>query len=232
VNFVLVHGSYAGPWVWELLQPHLERLGHRATAVDLPISDPAAGAEAYARAIADAIDPNEPPILVAHSMSGLAAPIAAAERLVRRVVFVAALLPRPGVSLAEQRAAEPVDASTQPTTAQWTDLGGDLWAVGPDTATELFWHDAPPEIARWAASRLRPQCYRFMTEPSPLTAWPAVPTAYVACRDDHATNPAWQVEAARDRLGVEALVLPGGHSPMLSRPAALAHALDELARTA
>jgi pimeloyl-ACP methyl ester carboxylesterase len=105
-----------------------------------------------------------------------------------------------------------------------------VWSVGPDTATELFWHDAPPEVAAWAVARLRPQAYLVMNETSPLTAWPAVPGAYIACRDDRASNPEWGRRAARERLGVEAVELDGGHSPMLSRPAELAEVLDRLAR--
>jgi hypothetical protein len=40
-DFALVHGGPAGACGWELLVPELERLGHRCTAMDLPISDPA-----------------------------------------------------------------------------------------------------------------------------------------------------------------------------------------------
>ncbi len=69
-----------------------------------------------------------------------------------------------------------------------------------------------------------------MNEPSPLAGWPAVPSSYLACRDDHATNPAWQRQVAAERLGVTAVELDGGHSPMLSRPAELSEVLDRLAR--
>jgi hypothetical protein len=37
--------------------------------------------------------------------------------------------------------------------------------------------------------------------------------------------PAWSRRVARERLGVESVELPGGHSPFLSRPAELAAAL-------
>jgi pimeloyl-ACP methyl ester carboxylesterase len=232
MNLVLVHGSYAGGWIWDLVRPDLERRGHRVTVVDLPISDPDAGGSAYAQAIADAVDWTEPPVLVAHSSSGLVAPIVAEGHPVRRMIFVAAMLARPGMSANEQRGAEPIDAPAPPTTVQWTDLGNGVWSVGPDTATELFWHDAPPDVAAWAVARLRPQSYRPMTETSPLAAWPDVPSAYIACRDDHATNPAWQLTASRERLGVEPVELDGGHSPMLSRPAELAEVLDGLAAAA
>jgi pimeloyl-ACP methyl ester carboxylesterase len=230
VNIVLVHGSYVGAWIWDLVSPDLERRGHRVTAVDLPVSDPAAGAAAYAQTIIDSVDWTEPPVVVGHSMSGLVVPLVAVERPVRRLIFVAAMLARPGVSATEQRQTEPIDPTTPPSTSQWTDLGEGLWSVGPDTATELFWQDAPPDVAGRAVARLRPQAYTVITETSPLTAWPAVPSAYIVCRDDRVMNPAWQRRAARERLGVEPVELDGGHSPMLSRPAELAEVLDGLAR--
>ena len=229
MNIVLVHGSYAGAWIWDLVRPHLERLGDRVTAVDLPISDPEAGASAYARTIIDAIDWGEPPVLVAHSSSGLVAPLVADGSTVRRMIFLAAMLPRAGLSANDQRAAEPIDAPTSLSNPQFTDLGNDVWSIGPETATELFWHDAPADVAAGANARLRPQCYRFITETSPLLDWPGIPSAYITPRDDRATNPDWQRTAARDRLGVEAVEIDGGHSPMLTRPAELAEILHELA---
>jgi hypothetical protein len=38
-------------------------------------------------------------------------------------------------------------------------------------------------------------------------------------------NPRWSRTVALERLGVNAIELPGGHSPFLSRPAELAEAL-------
>ena len=36
VNIVLVHGSYAGAWVWDLVRPDLEGRGHRVTPSTCP----------------------------------------------------------------------------------------------------------------------------------------------------------------------------------------------------
>jgi pimeloyl-ACP methyl ester carboxylesterase len=231
MDIALVHGSYHGAWCWDLLRPELERLGHRVITVDLPISDPSLGAADYAAIVAKALVPRTKPVLVGHSMAGLVIPLVAASRPVRRLIFLGAFLPAPGLSANDQRAAEPVDGRVAPVTSEWTDLGDDVWMIGPNTATELFYHDASASSARWATQRLRPQAYRAMSEVTPLVEWPDVPCSSILCREDRALNPDWARTASKQRLGVTALELSGGHSPFLTRPRDLAGLLDGLTRS-
>lgn len=230
MHVVLVHGSYHGSWSWDRLTPELERRGHRVTAVDLPISDPAAGASEYADAAIAQVDWSEPPVVVGHSVAGLVIPVIAARRPVHRLVFLAAMLAKPGTSAATQRAAEPIDGQVELANPEWIDLGNNVWMVGPNTATAMFFPDATPEDAAWAAAKLRPQSYRVMNEISPLEVWPDVPSSYIVCRADRAVNPAWGRRAARERLGIEALEIDGGHSPFLTRPGELATLMEPLLR--
>jgi pimeloyl-ACP methyl ester carboxylesterase len=93
VDLVLVHGSFHGAWCWERLIPALEAYGHRVIAVDLPISEPGLGADAYAMVVSEAIDHlagDAPPAIVAHSMAGLVVPLVAARRPIDRMIFLAA----------------------------------------------------------------------------------------------------------------------------------------------
>ncbi len=71
-----------------------------------------------------------------------------------------------------------------------------------------------------------------MNEVTPLATWPDVESRSIVCTDDHAINPEWVREAARDRLGTEAVAIAGGHSPFLTRPAELAKLIDSLATLA
>jgi pimeloyl-ACP methyl ester carboxylesterase len=229
MNYVLVHGSYHGPWCWDGVRSELERRGHTAVAVDMPISTPGVVTAGYAQAVIAAIEDVDAPIIVGHSMGGLVIPVVAQARPVRKLVFLAAFLPQPGKSIADQREAEPIDGPFVPATAEWTDMGSNVWMVGPNTATEIFYSDLTPDLAREAVKQLRPQCYDFMAEASPLVDWPKVESDVVVCRDDHAINPDWVRSAARERLGVEAHELPGGHSPFLGRPIELVDLLEALA---
>jgi pimeloyl-ACP methyl ester carboxylesterase len=229
MDIVLIHGSFHGAWCWDLLRPHLERLGHRVITVDLPVTTPGLGAGDYAETVLQAIGTATSPVLVAHSMGGLVAPLVASQREVRALIFLAAFLPRQGMSAQAQRGEEPIDPTILPTTAEWTDLGQNVWGIGPTTATEVFYSDLPGQTAAWAVQQLRPQCYDVIHEVTPLTAWPDVTSHVIVCEDDRAINPDWVRSAARDRLGVEAVGIPGSHSPFLSRPAELAALIDRMA---
>jgi pimeloyl-ACP methyl ester carboxylesterase len=138
LKIIAIHGAFHGAWCWEPLRPELERLGHQLVAVDLPISDPTAAGDRYAQVVAEQIDTADPPVLLAHSMGGLTAPLVAERHPVRRMLFLAAFLPVPGLSANEQRRREPVDPPMAPATAEWTDLGDEVWMVGPHTAAEVF----------------------------------------------------------------------------------------------
>jgi pimeloyl-ACP methyl ester carboxylesterase len=92
----------------------------------------------------------------------------------------------------------------------------------------MFVNGCSAEDAAWAQARLGRQAWLPSTEPCPLAALPAVPSAYIVCADDHVIRPEWQRRAAREQLGVEPVELAADHSPFLSQPAALADALASL----
>lgn len=100
--FCLVHGSAQGPAAWDRLRPELARRGHACVVVDLPVDEPDADADRYAREIARALDradaPPQETVVVAHSASGLFLPLVPELRAVQRLVCLAALVPEPGKS--------------------------------------------------------------------------------------------------------------------------------------
>lgn len=222
MRFVLVHGAYHGAWCWGRLVPELEQLGHDVVALDLPIGDPAAGASEYA-ALMDEVVAGQDTVVVGHSMMGLAIPLV---RQAGHLVFLCAFVPNPGESFNQQRARDRIEPEYELTTSEFVDQGDGVWMIGRGTAKELFYHDASPEAADWAVAQLRPQAYRIMKEVTPLKEWPQIEYTSIICRDDHAVNPVWARRVARERLGVEAIEMDGGHSPFLTRPEELAAVLD------
>jgi hypothetical protein len=87
-------------------------------------------------------------------------------------------------------------------------------------------------LADEITARLRPQFLTPFTERCPLDAMPDVARRYILCREDHIVNPEWSRRVAAERLGVEAVELPGSHSPMASRPDELANILLSGSRSA
>lgn len=219
-TFGLVHGGGLGAWCWDRLLPELEARGHTAATVDLTSEDQSAGAARCAEVISQAFADHDDLVLVGHSIAGLIIPLVAAQRPMQRLIFLHALLPRPGQSLVEQLGDEPDMFNPEMFTAQapfWEDEA---------IAIHFLLHDCPPEIAHDAFRRLRPEPGVLGREVTPLATWPDVPCAYIVCTDDRTATPAWARRAARERLGVEPIEIPGGHCPFLSRPAELAGALQ------
>lgn len=55
-RFVLVHGSFHGPWCWERFAQLLEAVGHQVTTVALPTAPEEADLAGYAAHVVEAID--------------------------------------------------------------------------------------------------------------------------------------------------------------------------------
>ena len=218
-TFCLVHGSTQSAAGWDRLVSELEQRGHGTIVPTLPANEPGASASRYAEVIVQAL-PSEVSdiIVVAHSASGLFLPLVAVDARVQQIVFLAAVIPKIGVSLIDQLQAEP-----EMMNPEW--VGKDP-TTSDQIALHFLFHDCPPETAQWALTTLRLMyARRAYTEVCPLERWPQVRSAYIMCADDRTVTPAWARSAARQRLGVSPVELPGGHCPHVSRPAQLAEAL-------
>ena len=234
-TFALIHGAWHGAWCWDRLIPELELRGHRAVAVDLPCDDPAAttmeNAKLVATALADADADadagagDEDVVVVGHSLGGITAAVMPLLRPVRRVVFLTALMPRPGRSLGDVMSSEP-DTTTDEFNALPRHVGeGGCVTWDPEVAGPFFYQACPPGTTEWAAPRLRTQVWTTSREPCPLDAWPDCELVSIVCTDDELLRPDWSRRIAREVLHIDPLELPGGHFPMLGIPTQLAAAL-------
>jgi pimeloyl-ACP methyl ester carboxylesterase len=242
--FCLVHAAWQGASSWDLLIPELEKHGHKAVAMDLPIDNPSASLSDFASSVIQAIPENEEDIIVVgSSMAGTVIPLVAAKHPVRKLVFLGALIPHPGTSTLDQMYKD-VDPDVMeaagfksPATDKLELFRDEPDMFNPDligknpledetVAMELLFHDCETDVARWAISKLRNHLSpAHITEVFPLQALPNVGSSYIVCTEDRTISPTWSKYAARKRLGVEAIELPGGHCPYLSRPVELADLL-------
>jgi pimeloyl-ACP methyl ester carboxylesterase len=222
--YCLIHGSGQGPDGWKLLIHELERRGHRVLAPAFQVNRTDQGLAWHAETIVQALDRSglnlTDVVCVAHSGSGMYLPLIAERWSPRRMVFLAAVVPRPGVSVIEQYQTDP-------------SMFNPAWVgqnpIEDKVALDFVFHDCPPDRLDWALStRLVFYAKRAIEEPCPLRAWPRVPSAYIVCSEDRTITPGWQRKAAQELLGVEPVELPGGHCPHVSRPVALAKALEEI----
>ena len=231
-TFALVHGAWHGPWCFETLRAELETLGHEAVAPKLPSEDPSATLAGYAGAIAAALDgADDEPIVVGHSLGGIWIPLVPTLRPVRLLVFLAAFVPRPGISADEEFERGEYELAPDGKRGRDSDeLGRSHW-VDEAAAVETLFHDCPPPQARSNAARLGPQEQSTSGEPSPLDAWPAVPSTYIRCTADRMYPPSVGPRMAA-RVGAETLEIDTGHSPFCARPGELAALLESAARAA
>jgi pimeloyl-ACP methyl ester carboxylesterase len=156
-------------------------------------------------------------ILVAQSLGGFTAPMI--RKPIRMIVLLNAMIPLPGES--------PNDwwGNTSSGSAR---RQADL-AAGRDPEFDVdrhFFHDVPDDArAELLSAEAREPSAAAMAQPCRFARWPAVPTKVLIGRDDRLFPAEFQRRVARDRLGLDADEIPGGHLVALSNPSGLADML-------
>ncbi|GAA2390305.1 alpha/beta fold hydrolase [Catellatospora methionotrophica] len=220
-TFVFIPGAGGDAWYWHRVAAELTARGHEAISVDLPAEDDKAGLPEYADAVDAAVGERAEPVLVALSLGGFTAAAVAARRPVAGIVFVNAMIPLPGE-----------------TASAWGEVTGSAEARrelalrqgrDPDADVDLradFFQDVPEDLIAYALSHDRDESERIFGDPCVFEAWPAVPIRVLTGRDDRMFPAVFQQRVARERLGVEAELLPGGHLVPLSHPVEVADLVE------
>jgi pimeloyl-ACP methyl ester carboxylesterase len=210
-TFILIHGAGDVGWYWHLVEAELRARGHDTVAPDLPCEDPTAGLSEYADTVVGAIGERTDLVVVAQSAGGFTAPLVCERVPVRRLVLVAPMIPAPGEAPSDY----------------WADTRyGQEPIETYEDEIELFYQDVPRGLASEALRRSRGQSEARMGDPSPLEAWPDVPTHVLLCRDDRLLPPVYVRRVARERLGLVPDEIDGGHTVALSHPRELADRLE------
>lgn len=223
-HFLLLHGACHGGWCWDAVTPILRSAGHQTTTPDFPCEDLTAGLSDYADTAVASLDAGvDELVVVGHSLGALVAPILAHRLPTRRMVMLAGIVGAPRASL-ESLAAADADRDLPLADADLETDSEGRFRFTEAGARRVLYQDCPRAAADAALAQLRFQ-RSMWREVADFDAWPQVETWSVTCTDDQLVNPHWSNRVARDRLGVEPIELPGGHSPFVSRPAELAELL-------
>jgi pimeloyl-ACP methyl ester carboxylesterase len=141
------------------------------------------------------------------------------------LVFVCAAYPEPGRSHFEVLAAEPGSSLGALTRGHLADAGPPDHLTAPEDARATFFHDVPPDLQAWAIPQLRRQSRTPHREVTPLIEWPDTPRTFIHGTDDRTIPLELAQRQTRRLFGVEPILIPGGHSPFLTRPVQLAQLL-------
>lgn len=242
-NFVLVHGAWHGGWCWRRVVQALVSQGHRAHAVTLTgvgerahLMSSAITLETHISDVQQAIEAEEldDVVLAVHSYAGMIG-TAIADRQPQRLkhlVYVDAVVPRPGESWGGTHASAVREARLAAATAS-----PDYSFPAPDPSVfglagaDLEWvrrrqtpHPGHPYLAALQFDPKRvagvPRTFIDCTRPALGTIDAIRPRV----RDPRYWDGAWQ-----DGGGVRIVELQTGHDPMISAPGDLTRILLEAA---
>ena len=209
VSVVLVHGAWADGSSWSDIIKPLQSRGLKAMAAPIPLTSLSDDAAALERALERT---NGPVVLVAHAYAGAVIGASTNER-VRSLVFISALSPDEGETVAEvfyRDKASPEAPKLTP------DGHGFLWM--PDDRFIAAWcQHARPEQAALLAATQRPIAVAAIQEKAPKPAWKAKPSWYLVAEEDRMINPATQLFLAR-RMGARIRSEKVDHASLITAP--------------
>jgi pimeloyl-ACP methyl ester carboxylesterase len=164
-----------------------------------------------------------PVVLVGHAYSG-AVIAAVREDRVQSLVYIAALAPDDGETVAKvfyRDTPHPEQPKMVP------DSHGLVWM--PDEAfRRALAQNATADQARIAAAVQRPISVQCIQEPAPTPLWKSKPSWYLVAQEDRMINPKTQRFMA-DRMSAKVRTHPVDHTPMYSAPAVVVEVILEAA---
>jgi pimeloyl-ACP methyl ester carboxylesterase len=232
-TYVLLHGSYQGGWIWQpvgnllraaghvVYRPTLDGCAERKGALRPEITLASHGAE-----IANLLfyEDLHDVILVGTSSGGMVAAQAAeraaeqAPERIRRLIFVDALVPLPGETVATINGRAPYSRAEL------------VYRPLPENARGSVYADLAPDVQEWALARYTRHPMAPTEDPVDLRAfWGRTWQVDVLRCTRSALPPEAHQKRTAEKLGGSYAELDAGHYPMLSHPDALARYLLERA---
>jgi pimeloyl-ACP methyl ester carboxylesterase len=220
-NIVIVHGAWADGSSWSKVIPLLQAKGLHVVAVQNPLTSLADDVAATKRAIASQ---DGPVLLVGHSYGGVVITEAGNDPKVVGLVYVAALAPSEGESVA---------SVTKPFPP--TPLGSEVRAdaegfltVTPKGIAEDFAQDLTDREKQILTATQAPTAGAVFGATVTTAAWKTKPSWSVIASNDRAVSPELQ-KAEAAAMKAASITVPSSHVPMLSHPKEVADLIEQAA---
>jgi pimeloyl-ACP methyl ester carboxylesterase len=206
---VLVHGAWADGSCWNNIIIPLQRHGLHVTCAPIPLTSLTDDVAALARALERT---SGPVVLAAHAYGGAVIGAIRAVR-VKSFVYVAALAPDEGETVAKvfyRDEPHPEAPKLAP------DQHGFIW-MPEEGFQRAVAHNASPDQKSIMAAVQRPLALQCIQEAASEPAWKTKPSWFLLAEEDRMINPKTQRFMA-DRMGANIRSKHVDHTPMYTEP--------------
>jgi pimeloyl-ACP methyl ester carboxylesterase len=219
---VLAHGAWADGSSWSKVIERLNEVGIAAVAAPLPLTSLGDDVAALTRTL-ERID--GPVVLAGHAYAGAVIGAVRADQ-VRALVYVAALAPDKGETVADvfyRGESHPLAPKLAP------DSHGSIWLPHDAFANAFAQHASPRELAVLAAVQ-RPIAAACIGVAVGRPLWRDLPSWYFVAGQDRMIDPATQHFMAR-RMNAHVRSHDADHTPIVTAPEAVTSLIVEAVRT-
>jgi pimeloyl-ACP methyl ester carboxylesterase len=218
---ILVHGAWADGSSWSQVVLPLQRQGLKVVCAPIPLTSLSDDAAALNRVLERT---DGPALLAGHAYAG-AVIAAVSNAKVKSLVYIAALAPDEGETVAQVFYRDEPHAQAphlQPDAHGW------IWM--PDEGFQnAFAQNASDEAKAIAASVQRPIAVQCIQEAAPKPAWRSRPSWFLIAEEDRMINPKTQRFMA-ERMGAKVKIHSVDHTPLLTSPQVVIDIILEAAR--
>lgn len=237
-NYVLVHGAWQAPYVWQKVKENLEKDGNQVIVVELPghgndhTSPSTITLDLYKEKVIDAISKvNGKVILVGHSLGGIiiSSVAEAVPAKIEKLVYIAAYLPASGQTL-DELAHTDRDSQLGIEGNLIVDKVNYLIDVKQDQIANLFIQDGSLDIQNLVVKNYHTEPLIPFVTPVTVTAanFGSVKKVYIKTLQDHVVSPYLQDKMITTGEVKSVYKINTGHSPFLSQPDTLSSLLIEI----
>jgi pimeloyl-ACP methyl ester carboxylesterase len=218
-NVVLVPGNFVDGSTWRSIHDQLWLKGYKVSVVQLPHTT----LDADIAATREEINAQDGPVvLVGHDSGGAVISAAGTNEKVKALVYIAALQPEVGESVAQLAATKPADNQAIRTTSD-----GRVF-IESSQFRDVYGADLPPNRTNFmSVSQLKvPQT--LLKTPVTSAAWHSKPSYAIVATDDRVLSPDLQRWMYK-RAGSHVTEIKASHALHLSNPEAVAKVVVEAA---